>query len=80
MELKEIIDSFQTKKRDMLLLYNEKLPLEERAGEIELTTYNKGTMSRKKVSPLCRWQAAFVFIDGAVVLTAFILTDSLFLI
>ena len=38
MELNEIIESFQKKKRDMLVLYNDKLPMEERAGEIELTT------------------------------------------
>src|SRR5919109_4501351 len=37
MELQEIIESFQKKKRDLLILSNEKLPMEERVKEIELT-------------------------------------------
>jgi hypothetical protein len=37
MELQEIIESFQKKKRDLLILSNEKLPMEERIKEIELT-------------------------------------------
>jgi hypothetical protein len=38
MELEELADSFQKKKRDFLTLFNEKLPMEERAKEIELNT------------------------------------------
>jgi hypothetical protein len=37
MELQEIIESFQKKKRDLLVLSNEKLPMEERVKEIKLT-------------------------------------------
>ncbi len=37
MELQQIIDSFQKKKRDLLVLFNEKLPMEEKTREIELT-------------------------------------------
>ncbi|MGE5446241.1 MAG: hypothetical protein ACM3SR_16870 [Ignavibacteriales bacterium] len=36
MELQEIEESFRKKKRDMLVLFNEKLPMEEREREIEL--------------------------------------------
>src|ERR1700739_3210150 len=37
MELEGLAESFQKKKRDFLVLFNEKLPMEERTKEIELT-------------------------------------------
>ncbi len=37
MELQEIEKSFQKRRRDLLVLSNEKLPMEERTREIELT-------------------------------------------